>query len=91
MRDIHNCYLMHAIKILHKGEQRIKVNFPYNYRTVMLIKKIPGAKWSKTMKAWHIPFEKKEFNLLKTLFPEIEYPKKKQFKTSKAQHCCPNA
>jgi integrase/recombinase XerD len=67
---------MQATKIIHKEEQRIKVDFPYNNEIAQLIKKIPGAKWSKTMKAWHIPFKKEEFNLLKKLFPDIEYPKK---------------
>jgi len=67
---------MRATKIIHKGEPRIKVDFPYNNGIAQLIKKIPGTKWSKTMNAWHIPFCKKEFNQLKTLFPEIEYPKK---------------
>ncbi|MDP2337737.1 MAG: tyrosine-type recombinase/integrase [Bacteroidota bacterium] len=67
---------MRATKITHKGESRIKIDFPYNQEIAQLIKKIPGAKWSRTMNAWHIPYTKKEFDLLKTLFPQIEYPQK---------------
>jgi integrase/recombinase XerD len=67
---------MRASKIIHQGEPRIKVGFPYNQEIAALIKQIPGAKWSKTFGAWHIPYGKSEFNRLKTLFPEIEYPQK---------------
>jgi integrase/recombinase XerD len=76
LRDIHNFYLMQATKIIHKGESRIKVDFPYNQEIAQVLKKIPGAKWSRTMNAWHIAYSKKEFNQLKTLFPEVEYPQK---------------
>lgn len=67
---------MRATKIIHRGESRIKVDFPYNQEIAALIKQIPGAKWSKTFGAWHIPYGKSEFNQLKALFPEIEYPQK---------------
>jgi len=67
---------MLATKIIHRGESRIKVDFPYNQEIAALIKQIPGAKWSKTFGAWHIPYGKSEFNRLKILFPEIEYPQK---------------
>ena len=67
---------MRATKIIHHGESRIKVDFPYNQEIAALIKQIPDAKWSKTHRAWHIPYTKKEFDQLKTLFPSIEYPLK---------------
>lgn len=67
---------MRATKINHRGESRIKVDFPYNQEIAALIKQIPDAKWSKTFGAWHIPYRKSEFNRLKILFPEIEYPQK---------------
>lgn len=67
---------MKASKTEHKGEERIKVDFPYNQAIATLIKQIEGARWSKTMNAWHIPYGKKEFNQLKTLFPDIEYSQK---------------
>jgi len=67
---------MRATKIIHRGESRIKVDFPYNQEIAALIKQIPDAKWSRTIGAWHIPYGKNEFNQLKTLFPQIEYPQK---------------
>ena len=67
---------MKASKIEINGEKRIKVEFPYNQETALLIKQIPGARWDQTMKAWHIPYGKASFDQLKTLFPEVEYPNK---------------
>lgn len=68
--------LMLASKIIHRGESRIKVDFPYNQEIAALIKQIHDAKWSKTFGAWHIPYSTSTFNQLKSLFPEIEYPNK---------------
>jgi site-specific recombinase XerD len=67
---------MKASKIEMGGEKRIKVEFPYNQETASIIKKIPDAKWSSNLKAWHIPYRNKEFGQLKRLFPELEYPNK---------------
>ena len=67
---------MKASKIEHNGAKRIKIEFPYNQEIASLIKQIPDAKWSQNLKAWHIPYGKKEFGQLKRLFPEIEYPNK---------------
>lgn len=67
---------MKAYKIIHNGESRIKVEFPQNQAIAALIRQIDDAKWSKTYKAWHIPYTIDAFNKLKSLFPEIEYPNK---------------
>ncbi|MCX6249747.1 MAG: hypothetical protein NTX61_03250 [Bacteroidetes bacterium] len=67
---------MKALKIEHNGENRIKVEFPYNQEIASLLRQIPDAKWSQTMKAWHIPYSKLAFTKLTKLFPEIEYSKK---------------
>lgn len=74
---------MQATKIFHKGEERIKVDFPYNQDIASKLRQIIGAKWSTTFKAWHIPSTKADFEQLKTLFPEIEYPKKVVVNTEK--------
>lgn len=60
-----------AIKIIHRGETRIKVDFPYNQAFIALLKQIENAKWSATHKAWHIPYTKEAFGKLKSLFPDI--------------------
>lgn len=41
--------------IIHKGEARIKVCFQHNADWNSRMKKVPGAKWSASMKCWHIP------------------------------------
>jgi len=43
------------ILILHKGESRIQVKFEHNNNWNMRMKRVPGAKWSKTLNSWHIP------------------------------------
>ena len=68
---------MKAEKIEHKGEKRIKIDFPFNQEIASLLKQINDAKWSRTNKIWHIPYTQEAFNQLKSLFPYIEYPKKK--------------
>lgn len=72
---------MKAEKIEIGGEFRIKVEFPYNQETARLIKQIPDAKWNQTMKAWHIPYQKHTFSLLKSLFPDLDYPGKRDVQT----------
>ena len=54
--------LAHGIKpetIDYKGEQRIKLEFEINSALANAVKQIPGRLWSRTLKAWHIPREKK--------------------------------
>lgn len=42
-------------QILHKGQSRIKVSFEKNEAWNQRMKKVPGSRWSKTLKSWHIP------------------------------------
>ncbi len=67
---------MEASLLIHKDEKRIKIDFPYNNDISSKLRQIPDAKWSKTHRAWHIPYSKTSFELLKKLFPDVEYPKK---------------
>ena len=69
---------MRVSKINFEGEIRIMVEFPYNRETVLMIKQIPDARWSETMKAWHVPYRKEVFGQLKQLFPGVEYPNKEK-------------
>lgn len=39
----------------HRGENRIAIDFAYNANLHQRIKKAPGARWSQTMKCWHMP------------------------------------
>ena len=64
---------MKASKITHHNELRIRVEFPYNAEATSKVKQIPDTRWSRTLRAWHIPYTKEAFKLLKSLFPEVEY------------------
>ena len=62
---------MKACKILHKGEPRIRVDFPFNQETASKLRQISDTRWSKTQKAWHIPDTKEAVDLLQQIFPEV--------------------
>lgn len=63
---------MKASKVVHRNDARIRVDFPYNTAIAQKIREIADARWSKTLKTWHIPYTSEAFNQLRTLFPEIE-------------------
>lgn len=63
--------MIRASKIIHREQERIKVDFPYNQSFVALLRQIEDARWSKTHRAWHIPYKKETFAKLKSLFPSI--------------------
>ncbi len=65
---------MKVSKVTHKNEARIKLEFPFDKELISRIKKIPDARWSATMKAWHIPDDKKSFDIFRSIFPEIVVP-----------------
>lgn len=64
---------MRVSKILHRGENRIRVEMEYDLASIHLLKQIPDARWSKTLNAWHVPYTKEIFKHLKMLFPNLEY------------------
>lgn len=67
---------MTATKIFHNNEPRIKIDFLIDSISVARIKEIPDAKWSKTHNAWHVPYDKETFELLKEKFITLEYENK---------------
>lgn len=67
---------MTASKIKHKNEYRIKVDFPFDLQNVQKLRRIPDAKWSESLNSWHIPYATSAFEMLKALFPDVEYLKK---------------
>jgi len=62
--------MIKTTRIFHRGEERLKLEFPYNTAVASQIKQIPLAAWSQTHKAWHIPFTDEAINVLKKMFPE---------------------
>lgn len=58
-----------ASYIIHNNHQRIRLQCENNGSINNLIKTIPGAKWSKTYKSWHIPCNTKLYNIFKNKLP----------------------
>jgi integrase/recombinase XerD len=58
-------------KVIHREQLRMKVVFAYDKDMTALIKKIGDAKWSQTLRAWHLPATKRSFDELKRKFPEL--------------------
>lgn len=66
--------MIKASRINHRGEERLKLDFPYNNQIISQVKQINHAAWSQTQKAWHIPYTKEALNEIKMLFPDINLP-----------------
>ena len=60
-------------KVIHRDEERLKVQFVYNVDYKNKVHKIPGAKWSRTMKAWHLEFTMNSIEQLRAVFTELNY------------------
>ncbi len=65
---------MKVIKIQHRGEIRIRLDFPYDQEFFMKVKQIKGAAWSSSLKAWHIPYDKEAYSELCKRFDNIILP-----------------
>jgi len=63
-----------ASKTNHKGIDRIKIDMPFNAEINRLIKQISGARWSRSLTCWHIPYTPSAYRSLRELIPETEFP-----------------
>jgi integrase/recombinase XerD len=66
--------MIKASKIYHRGEDRLKLEFPFNTSIANQIKQIKGFAWSQTHKAWLVPFNKETIDELRIKFPDIILP-----------------
>lgn len=55
-------------RIKYQEDSRIKLDFIYNSELIGITRTIPGARWSVSMKCWHIPDNKGTIVDLLTLF-----------------------
>lgn len=65
-------------KIEHRGATRIKVQFDLNAQLHSKVRSLEGRLWSRTKRCWHLPYSKKSFENLKTVFgsTNLVFPKK---------------
>jgi integrase/recombinase XerD len=66
--------MINASRINHRGEERLKLEFPYNIQIINQIKKINKAAWSQTHRTWHIPYTEEAVSELRMMFPDIDIP-----------------
>lgn len=64
--------MIKVTKIIHHNKLRIKIDIPFTQQTIQLLQQIDDVAWSRTHKAWHIPYSKAAYTHLKSLFPEYE-------------------
>ncbi len=60
--------IIYTKQINHRNENRIRLKFPYDVGVIEDVKRLPGIKWSKTMKTWHIPYRRNYLSYLKEFF-----------------------
>ena len=63
---------MKATRIVHRDKERIRVDFPYNEELTSKIRQIPDARWSSTLKTWHIPYSEASYDQLISMFSDLE-------------------
>ena len=74
---------MKTSKIDYRGEDRLKVEFPYNDAIASQIRQIAGSVWSRSLRAWLFPYARDAMDAFMERFPEVDLPdfKKKVFET----------
>ena len=63
-------------RVVHDDENRVALRFPYESELIGIVRSISGAKWSKSMHCWHIPYNEDVIQNLPELFrgkANIEY------------------
>jgi len=58
-------------RIVHRDENRITINLPFEDKYNRRIRAIKGRQWSSTLKVWHVPDNSESISLLKKMFPEF--------------------
>ena len=55
---------MRLYKMTHRGASRIRIDFPYDAKTIARVKELPDRKWSQSKKCWHVPDTAESLRLL---------------------------
>lgn len=61
-------------EISHKGQDRIAIYFSYNANLLARVRQIDGAKWSQTLRCWHIPSTPETRSLFKLKVNDVVLP-----------------
>lgn len=49
---------------VHRGKERLFLEYPYSISINNLLRKIPGCSWSQTQKQWHLPLDEASYQQL---------------------------
>ncbi|MFZ4401867.1 MAG: tyrosine-type recombinase/integrase [Bacteroidales bacterium] len=63
---------MIASYVIHKGVNRIKLEFANTRGNNISVRKISDSLWSRTLNAWHIPDNNEAIEELRMLFPNVD-------------------
>ena len=55
-----------VIPVIHRGEKRLRLQFPYDEEVLDRIREIPDCRWSATMHSWHVPDNYKSYEVLES-------------------------
>lgn len=64
---------INVIKVIHRDEPKLKLEFAFDQAKINLIKQISGYTWSKTLKAWLLPDSPESIRRLKELLPDDDF------------------
>jgi len=59
------------IAVIHKGEKRLLVKFPYDSELIAIIRKVEGATFSSTQKSWHVADKPETLKELYRVFKDV--------------------
>jgi len=59
--------------VKHREEIRLKIRFPYDAEAGERVKLLKDRRWSQTMRAWHLPFDKDSVDALSNIFQHLEF------------------
>ncbi len=62
-----------AERVIHKGDNRIALKFPYDNKLIAIVKGFPDARWSGQQKFWHIADRKDVITFLLKAFHGSAY------------------
>jgi site-specific recombinase XerD len=62
-----------VIKVIHRDEPKLKLDFAFDQAKINLIKQISGYSWSKTLKAWLLPDSLESIRRLIELFQDDDF------------------
>jgi integrase/recombinase XerD len=58
-------------RVVHKDEPRVTLRFPYDRELIFLVRKLPDARWSESMKCWHVFDNRNIMDKIVALFRDL--------------------